>query len=281
MSSPHETAAVRVFEGAGGVRLVGDVLGPADGASVLLLHGGGQTRGAWSDTARALAAAGMFVVAIDLRGHGDSGWPDDGDYSVRAFAEDARCVAASLPQKPAIVGASLGGLAALIAEADHRVARALVLVDVAPTIEPEGVARIVSFMQARADGFASVEDAADAVAAYLPNRPRPKDLSGLARNLRLGPDGRWRWHWDPRFLHGPRPPSAAKNAEFLREAARKVRVPTLLVRGRRSDLLSMRGVEEFLELVPHAQFADVADAGHMVVGDRNDRFTETISRFVA
>lgn len=283
MSSAPELLAVapRVFEGAGGVRIVGDVLGPTDGLPVLLLHGGGQTRGAWTDTMRSLSAAGMFVVAVDLRGHGQSGWPDDADYSLRAFADDVRRISAALPSRPAIVGASLGGLAALVAEADYRMARSLVLVDVAPTIEPDGVARIVGFMKARSDGFASIEEAADAVAAYLPNRPRPKDLSGLARNLREGSDGRLRWHWDPRFLNGPRTPNASHSAEFLREAARKVRVPTLLVRGKQSDLLSIRGAEEFLTLVPHAEFVDVADAGHMVAGDRNDRFTDAIFRFVA
>lgn len=279
--SRYANVSQRVFQGAHGVRLVADVAGPSEAPPVLLLHGGGQTRGAWKETVDTLVGRGLFVTAVDLRGHGESDWPVDADYSLDAFSEDVRLVAAALPSRPAIVGASLGGLAALVAEAEHQIARALVLVDVAPTIEPDGVARIVSFMAAVPEGFASVEEAAEAVAAYLPGRRRPRDLSGLARNLRKGDDGRLRWHWDPRFLHGPRPPHAARSADSLREAARKVQVPTLLVRGRRSDLLSMRGVEEFLALVPHAEFADVADAGHMVAGDRNDPFTAAISRFVA
>ena len=112
------------------------------------------------------------------------------------------------------------------------------------------------------------------------DRRRPGDLSGLAKNLRRTPDGRLRWHWDPKFLepgHGPRP---GQDTDRLRAAARRLRVPTLLVRGRLSDLLSQEGANEFLALVPHARFADVSDAGHMVAGDRNDRFTSAVLDFL-
>ncbi|MGZ3420833.1 MAG: alpha/beta fold hydrolase [Polyangiales bacterium] len=266
--------------GFGGVSLSGDSFGEEGGAPVLLLHGGGQTRHAWDETARALASRGRRVVALDLRGHGDSDWAPDADYTLDAFSEDVRRAARTFATKPAIVGASLGGLSALVAEAEGEgVASALVLVDVATRLEPDGVAKIVGFMRARPDGFASLEDAADAIAGYLPHRPRPSDLSGLEKNLRRGDDGRLRWHWDPAFL-GERRPGASNAKERLESAARALRIPTLLVRGRRSDLLSERGVEEFLQLVPHATFVDVAGAGHMVAGDRNDAFTAAILPFL-
>lgn len=267
-----------VFESRG-LRLRGDAWGPHDGAPVLLLHGGGQTRGAWDATARALAAVGHQVIAIDLRGHGESDWPHDGDYSFTVFAADVAAVARALPKAPAIVGASLGGIAALIAEARERVARALVLVDIAPRVEAAGVERIIRFMTAHPDGFASLDEAADAVARYLPDRPRRADRSGLSRNLRTGDDGRLRWHWDPRFL-AARDRRSDDDELLLREAARSLLIPTLLVRGRRSDLLSPAGVDDFLRLVPHATFVDVADAGHMVAGDQNDAFTAAIVDFL-
>jgi len=268
-------------EGYAGVRLVGEAHGEPGQPGLLFLHGGGQTRHAWDESARALAAEGRYVVAMDLRGHGDSQWAEDGDYTLDAFAEDVRIVARTFASPPTIVGASLGGLSALVAvsESTQRVASKLVLVDVAPRLEPEGVARIVGFMRARPDGFASIEEAADAIAEYLPHRPRPTDPSGLAKNLREGPDGRLRWHWDPAFL-AERRPNTQNSVERLRDAARALRIPTLLVRGRRSDLLSKRGVEEFLELVPGAQFVDVAGAGHMVAGDKNDAFTSAILPFL-
>src|SRR5690606_40599381 len=115
---------------------------------------------------------------------------------------------AGLPRPPVLVGASLGGLASLVAVAEsgeqERTARALVLVDVAHRIEDEGRDRIGAFMTGHLDGFASLEEAADAIAAYNPHRPRPKDLSGLAKNLRQREDGRWVWHWDPAFVQGQR-----------------------------------------------------------------------------
>jgi non-heme chloroperoxidase len=220
---------------------------------------------------------------MDLRGHGESDWASDGDYRVEAFARDVTTIVAHLGRVPVLVGASLGGMAALVAEgeAGAGLSRGLVLVDIAPQMEPAGVERIVGFMTAHTDGFGSLEAAADAIAAYRPDQPRRPDLGGLAKNLRLGPDGRWRWHWDPRFLSSDRGAGSRERPSELDDAARRVRVPTLLVRGRRSDLLSEEGARHFLGLVPHARYVDVAEAGHMVVGDRNDAFSDAVLDFVA
>lgn len=271
-----------VFEGHGGLRLVADSWGVPDAQPVVLLHGGGQTRHAWRSTAHRLAAAGFMAVSVDLRGHGDSGWAGDEDYALEAFAGDLLAVAATFTQRPAVVGASLGGLAALLAEGEVApgTVSALVLVDVAPRLEPAGVARIVGFMGAQPDGFASLEDAADAIARYQPHRPRPSDPGGLAKNLRLGEDGRYRWHWDPAFLNGRRRPGASTDADRLLRASRSLSVPTLLVRGRESDMLSEAAAGEFMAAVPHARSADVAGARHMVAGDRNDVFTHAVVTFL-
>lgn len=279
----------RTFEGYGGLRLVGDELGDPAGPPVMLLHGGGQTRHAWGTTAQVLADKGWHVISLDLRGHGDSAWDDEGDYTLDAFAGDVRRVAATLGGRPVLVGASLGGITSLIAqgEADPpgSLASAIVLVDVAPRIEPAGVARIAEFMLAHLDGFADLDEVADAVAAYNPHRPRPTDLNGLKKNVRQRDDGRWYWHWDPRFLVGrlgskDETRSAMLNANRLQDAARSLGVPVLLVRGRMSDLLSEEGARELLELVPEARYVDVAGAGHMVAGDRNDLFNDAVVSFL-
>jgi pimeloyl-ACP methyl ester carboxylesterase len=268
--------------GSGGLRCAADAYGEEGAPPVLLLHGGGQTRHAWGGTARALARDGWRAIAVDLRGHGESEWAPDGDYRFDAFSADVCALSRALASPPALVGASLGGIASLLAVSELGApARGVVLVDVAPRIELGGAERIVSFMTARPDGFASLEEAADAVAAYLPHRERPRDLRGLAKNLRRCDDGRLRWHWDPRFMARER--SGLASAEFplrLDAAARALRVPTLLVRGRLSDLLSETGARHFLELVPHARYADVSGAGHMVAGDRNDRFTRVVRDFL-
>jgi len=257
-------------------------IGDPAGEPVVFLHGGGQTRHAWGGTARELAEKGWYALSLDLRGHGESSWSAAGDYRLDAFIADLRTVLAGLGRPAAVVGASLGGMTALLAagEEPRTEVAALVLVDIAPRIEHAGAQRIVSFMLSRPEGFASLEEAADAVEAYQPHRRRPRDVRGLEKNLRQGPDGRWRWHWDPRFLSGVSSPSSGDTPARLDAAARALDAPTLLVRGQLSDLLSEEGARHFLALVPHARYADVSNAGHMVAGDRNDVFTGAVIDFL-
>ncbi len=278
--------ATTTLTGRDGNKLAADVLGPEDGAPVVLLHGGGQTRHSWHGTATTLAERGCRTYAVDMRGHGESEWASDADYSLDAFAGDIVAVADTLERPPALIGASLGGISAMaaIAESDNTAGSSLVLVDVAHRIEVKGRERIGAFMAANPDGFASLDEVADAIAAYNPHRPRPTDLSGLRKNVRQRADGRWVWHWDPSFIGGGTIPDETRTSLVepgrLERDARSLRVPTLLVRGRSSDLLSEEGAREFLRVVPHAEFADVAGAGHMVAGDRNDIFNRAILDFL-
>lgn len=280
---------VRRVEVAPGVSLAVEAAGPSDGPTGQQHHGGGQTRHSWAGTFRVLAAGGWRAWSVDQRGHGESDWVDDGDYSIDAYVRDVRALSALLPRPPVLVGASLGGLASLLAVAEAPdqavVARALVLVDIAHRLEHAGTQRIGDFMTGNLDGFATLEEAADAIAAYNPNRPRPKDLSGLEKNLRRRDDGRWVWHWDPRFVTGRFGSPDETRSSQMREhrldaAAEGVRIPTLLVRGRQSDLLSEEGAQDFLARAPHAEYADVAGAGHMVAGDRNEVFNRAILEFL-
>lgn len=288
MDDTDDNDAVRTVElrGADGLTLVADEAGDPTRDTVVLLHGGGQTRHAWGTTLRVLGSR-WHVLSVDQRGHGDSSWAPDGDYTRNAYARDVYAIASALPAPPVLVGASLGGIASLIAIADNPgLARALVLVDVAPKMERDGLRRIGEFMTGHLDGFASLDDVADAIQAYNPHRPRPTDLSGLAKVLRQRADGRWVWHWDPRFVSGKfGSPDETRSTEIARgtqlvDAARGLTIPTLLVRGRMSDLLSEEGAQELLELVPHARLVDVAGAGHMVAGDRNDLFNDAIVQFL-
>jgi pimeloyl-ACP methyl ester carboxylesterase len=293
----HVTPQQTTFAGADGNRLVSDVFGGTTpdnkGLPVMLLHGGGQTRHAWRATAVELARRGFTAYAIDQRGHGDSEWVADGAYNFPNFASDVKAVAAELTRrhgiKPAAIGASMGGIASMLAEGetvrdggDH-VLSSLVLVDITPRVDYEGVAKVQGFMRAHArDGFASIEEAADAVAQYLPHRPRPKSNEGLKKNLRLGADGRWRWHWDPRFMEGRRSfdPDRKHLEESMLDAARNIKVPALLVRGGSSELVQEAHAKEFLEIVPHAEYVDVGGARHMVAGDANDHFATAVIDFL-
>lgn len=280
------------FTGAHGNRLAADVVGEGE-VPALLLHGGGQTRHAWRKAMDDLAAAGFTAYAVDQRGHGESEWIASGAYAFADFAADAAALAAAIAARhgtpPAAIGASLGGIASLLAEGQAVRAgasgcfSALVLVDITPRVERAGVDKVQGFMRAHArDGFASVDEAADAVAAYLPHRPRPRSTEGLRKNLRHGADGRWRWHWDPQFLDGPRPVRRGDDEveRSLIAAAGALCLPTLLVRGGASELVGEEHAREFLELVPHARYVDVAGARHMVAGDRNDHFASAVRDFL-
>jgi len=276
------------FKGRDGLRLAADVAGDPGSPPVVFFHGGGQTRHAWGTTLDVLAGEGWRAYSVDLRGHGESDWAPDGDYTLDAFAADVLGVATSLDQLPVLVGASLGGIASLaaIGESPSPIARALVLVDVAPRIDRGGADRIGEFMLQNIDGFESLEEVADAVAGYNTHRPRPTNLSGLKKNVRQRDDGRWYWHWDPAFMTGrfgstDETRTSVIQPERLEAAARTLTMPALLVRGRVSDLLSEEGAQELLQLVPHAKLVDVQGAGHMFAGDRNDLFNDAIVQFLS
>jgi pimeloyl-ACP methyl ester carboxylesterase len=251
-----------------------------DRGTLLLLHGGAQTRHSWSRSGVRFADAGWTTYALDARGHGDSQWDPAGDYGMDALVGDLVGVIDQLGERPVLIGASMGGMTALVAEGEHApLARALVLVDIATRAEPAGVARIFDFMRSAPDGFASLEDVADAIAAYNPHRPRPKNLDGLRKNVRQGTDGRWRWHWDPAFLRDADEPRREAQEARLDAAARAITVPTMLVRGKASDVVSPEGAEHLQQLIPHAVVRE-ARAGHMVAGDDNDVFVTQVVDFL-
>ncbi|MBE0624778.1 MAG: alpha/beta hydrolase [Burkholderiales bacterium] len=269
------------WTGVGGVRIAGDSWGDTRGPLVLLQHGGGQTRHAWKGAGEALGAAGYYAIAFDARGHGDSDWAPDGVYGQDVMVEDLKCVVAALGgRRPVLVGASMGGGTSLVAIGeDHVDATALVMVDIAPRIETEGIDKIQAFMSQKPEGFGSLEEVAQAIGNYQPHRKRPRTLDGLAKNVRLGADGKYRWHWDPRFRPAKR--DLEKRHARLVACSRNLALPTLLVRGGLSDVLSEEGAQEFLRLCPQAEYVNVTGAAHMVAGDRNDIFGSAVIEFLS
>ncbi|NRI65504.1 alpha/beta hydrolase [Rhodococcus sp. MS16] len=278
-----ETTLVRMQ--GDGLTLTADCWTPTSGTStgtVLLLHGGGQTRHSWQRTGHRLAANGWRAYAIDARGHGDSEWSADGDYSPRAHARDIASMVQHLGEPPVLVGASMGGMAALLAQgADPNLGRGLVLVDITPRAEASGIAKITSFMESGLGGFDSLDDAVAAVVTYNPHRRRPPNAEGLRKNLRRR-DGRWYWHWDPRMLSDREnsPEQSDAREARARTAARAITVPTMLIRGAQSDVVSHEGARDLLELIPGARQVDVGGAGHMVSGDDNDLLSEGLLEFL-
>ena len=274
------TTETRNWTAKDGLTIVGDVGGNPVAPTIVLMHGGGQTRHSWSGATRAIIEAGYHVVNFDARGHGDSDWSPDGRYSLPQRADDLRTVIADVDGPVALVGASLGGATAMRAIADGYRPAALALIDIVPNPDRAGVARIRAFMMGNPDGFGTLDEVADAIAAYNPHRPRPRDTAGLNRNLRLRENGRYYWHWDPGILsHDPDVDLAdfTDTIEGLKQAGA---MPTLLVRGLQSDVVDDSGIAELAEAMPQLEVFDVAGAGHMVAGDRNDAFNAGILDFL-
>ena len=277
------------FAGHNGLKIKASTTGPKTGFPVMLAHGGGQTRHAWAKVLDELANAGYRATAIDMRGHGDSEWASDGAYDMRDFARDLIAISKQLSNPPALVGASLGGIAGMIAAGELAPAgfRSLTLVDIAPKMEAVGVSRVVGFMQAHmTDGFSSPEEAAKIIAEYMPQREKRTGTGKLDRYLRKRENGRYYWHWDPNFIHHVT--HARDNAAEAKEngfdrlsaAAARLTLPVHLIRGGSSDMVSEEAVAHFQTLVPSALLTDIADASHMVVGDRNDAFCSAIISFL-
>src|SRR5208283_2330444 len=261
---------------------------------VMLMHGGGQTRHSWTAVAQALSREGYTAVTYDARGHGDSAWAPDGDYSFEVLALDLLAVRRQLAATGPVVGvgASMGGLALIAATdiAPDEKWDGLVFVDVTPRLETDGLLRIFDFMTAHPEGFDSLDQVAEAIATYSPGRSRSGGHEGLRKIVKRGEDGKWRWHWDPQFIadRAALARSGAAWVEFLDdlekdmiEKARRIHSPALLVRGYSSDVVSDDSAAHFMQHVPHARVEVVTNAGHMVAGDSNDAFVRATLEFLS
>lgn len=292
MDSPEAPQPTEVrLTGSGGLSLAADHWKPVDTDSptgtILLLHGGGQTRHSWKKTGQVLAARGADVVALDSRGHGDSDWDPAADYSLQAQNRDGLAVLEQIPAltgRPGpvtIVGASMGGMAGIgiSALAPDGAVDKLVLVDVVPRFEKSGSQRIRDFMHGNVGGFDDLDQAAAAIAEYLPHRRASGPSEGLKRNLRLRDDGRWYWHWDPAFLTPPGDEPMIRT-DLLERQAQALTIPIQLIRGQLSDVVSEQAVRDFVELIPSVEFVELTGAGHTAAGDDNDAFTAAVLDFV-
>ena len=281
------------IEGADGLLLAADEWGDPSRPAVLMCHGAGQNRYAWKTSAEILSKRGWFVVTLDARGHGDSDWSSDHKYDAEDIGQDLEAVLHRFTSPPAVVGASMGGMASLAAQrvCKHQLFAALILVDITPHFDAKGARKVIGFMSGNPDGFSSLDEAADVISAYNPHRERPSDPSGLTRVLQQRPDGRWTWIWDPAYVTSKPGFKAGDEAALAGHMERVSRtmtdgmlattVPILLVRGGQSDLVTPESVREFQRLVPEAEFVDVAGTGHMVAGDDNDAFTDAVAEFLA
>lgn len=281
----NETRKVINFKTAEDITIVANAFGKPTDTPVLLLHGGGQTRHSWKKTGERIAAKGWYVIAPDARGHGDSSWSKQLNYSFTYISQDLLHIINSLKQKPVLIGASMGGLTSMMVLSQYPdIAKALILVDVSPKLEKKGVDRIFKFMAANPEGYESIEAVQAAIANYLPHRKNTGSTNGLKKSLRRLPNGNYSWHWDPKMLEVWQSLSSHRNpSEFdglFTEVLTNLSIPNLLVRGGISDVVSKATVKELLAIAPNLQYVDIKDAGHMIAGDSNDIFTNALLDFL-
>ena len=270
------------FKVSSGLNIEATACGNSSDPLVILLHGGGQTRYAWGGTAQKLSQSGFYALAIDLRGHGDSDWSEEGDYAIESYREDLLSIIKQIGKPASLIGASLGGMISLSTAGDklyQDYCNALVMVDIGIYPNEDGSNEILKFMSSGSKGFESLEEASNAISSYLPHREKPKDISGLKKNLRLKSDGKYYWHWDPKFIES-RTGNRSVYREKQRVYANDISVPTLLIRGALSNVVTQDEVDDFLTTINHAEFIEIDKAAHMIAGDRNDIFANAAIRFL-
>jgi pimeloyl-ACP methyl ester carboxylesterase len=270
------------FEGVGGVKLAASAFGQEDGPLVVMIGGLGQTRHSWGRAAERIGEAGWRAITLDLRGHGESGWSDDGRYGYDRTAGDVIAVIRALGKPAVVVGASLGGKIGMTAagEGGPEIVRALVIVDTIPRTNPAGVAEVTQVLHPPAEGFASLDAAAAELARLRGKGAREGAGERLRPNMRQDDAGRWHWHWDPAWMDRDQGIGLAAATDFLEAAAARISVPVLVTRGELSQVVGDDGLAAFRAIVPQVEVETIAGAGHMIVGDRNDAFADAVIAFL-
>jgi flavin reductase (DIM6/NTAB) family NADH-FMN oxidoreductase RutF/pimeloyl-ACP methyl ester carboxylesterase len=267
------------FRGLNGVNLATDTFGNPEDPAVLLLPATAQTKEMWHGIGEALGAAGRYAVCMDARGHGGSGAPLDGDYSLDALAADIRAVVSCLPSRPAIVGVGASGLAAILAvgESPTAIASALILVGVTPWADPAVIERVQRAFAKRSETFSDAASALEALAATHPFEPAPSEVARLMAAFQVDEHGTYRWRCDPRVLSVGHLP---KESQRLEAAAAQVTMPTLLLRGTLNENVSAETTQRLQTLIVGAESVEIAGTGHHVVTDREDLFNAALLDFL-
>jgi pimeloyl-ACP methyl ester carboxylesterase len=246
-------------------------------ASLLLLHGIGQTAHTWAYFATAMQPY-YCVIALDLRGHGESSWAPDGDYSLEAHARDLDSFLQQLKLKDfTIVGFSLGGRSAMWLTDRHPAkVRRLVITDVGPERPKFAGSQARRFMSGP-DLLGSVEEFVERSMQFNSRRNREALRQSLLHNLRQLPDGRWTWKYDP-VLRGPNRQTFPWGD--LWPVVARINCPTLIVRGEESPVLAPEQAARMLELMPDSRMVTISSAGHTVMGDNPVEFEAKVKPFL-
>jgi pimeloyl-ACP methyl ester carboxylesterase len=248
--------------------------------AVLFLHGGSLTAHTWDLTCLGLRSE-FRCIAPDLRGHGDSEWPADGDYRLERYAEDVEALAEALGlERFVVVGHSLGGVTAIeyAGGGDDRLL-GLVLVDVGPVVHTQAGERVRALGDATA-GLETFDEYVARLRALNPRRDERLVRRGLEHNLRRLPSGRWAWKWDGRRVQAHSLSDLKERFAQLWERVDDIACPTLVVRGGRSEVLPRPDAYELAARLRDGRVVEVADAGHTVQGSNPAGLLEVLRPFL-
>ncbi|SVA18921.1 uncharacterized protein METZ01_LOCUS71775 [marine metagenome] len=245
---------------------------------IVLLHGLGQQSHSWDLISLSLSDQ-YRVIAIDARGHGDTDWPEDSDYSPQSHVRDLVCLVNHLRLTDLIIiGHSMGGKTAYIYASEHpNSTKGLTIVDTGPESDTEGVRRIRHFIS-QPDKFSSFEEFAKHVQSYT-GRPLHMVKGSLRHSVRQTQTGTWTWKYD-KVIRNPNFYSEDWSSCRLWKALLQITCPTLVIRGENSDIFPNTTYQKMISSMPGATGKLVKNAGHLVQGDNPSGFLEALRPFL-
>jgi pimeloyl-ACP methyl ester carboxylesterase len=250
------------------------------GTPLVFLHGGALTAHTWDGVC--LALRGTYrCVAVDMRGHGDSGWSPDAAYDYGDYADDVRRVIGALGLvRPVLIGQSLGGFVTMhIAASGEPPLGAAVIVDAGPNIREAGRQRILGFLGEQAEP-GTFDEFYERAMRFSPNRDPELLRTSLRQSLRAAPGGRVAWKWDPAQFASSRRSARDERRRALSALLPRIVCPALIVRGGRSDLFHDEDARQLAASIGNGRMVTIADAGHTVQGDQPRLLAEAIDAFV-
>jgi esterase len=255
--------------------------GNKDRPPILFLHGGALTAHTWDLVCLALRDD-YHCLALDQRGHGDSDWAHDEDYSIGAQLEDTKGFVDKLGlDKFILVGMSLGAINSLAFAVAHpeRLSH-LVIIDAGPEMRRPGSSRIRDFVN-EVQETVTVEAIIEKALKFNPRRDPNILRRSLMHNLRQQPDGTWRWKYDTRRFKAMGQTSHRDDRAKLADGLVRILCPTLVVRGGDSDVFHEEDGIRLAQRLPDGKFVTVPDAGHTVQGDNPKGLVAELRRFLA
>lgn len=250
----------------------------AGAPDLVLLHGFTGHARSWDAFAEAMSDR-YRVLALDQRGHGETAWAPADQYGTGEMADDLTAFVKALGlDRFSLLGLSMGGMVTIeYAGRRPRELAACVIVDIGPEIVTSGLQRIQTGVRA-SDVFASREEAFAAARAANSVPPEAHHRHRSDHSLMRSEDGRWTYRYD-RALRAPGS-LRTRDTEAAWRSCANIEVPTLLIRGEKSDILAPEIAERMLKTIPNCQFAVVNGSGHSVPLDAPEGFLEAARTFL-